>query len=356
MYNFDAMRAAVLEAFHQPLTIRDDYPDPTCGPDDVVLRVEANGVCRSDHHIWTGGFAGVGIVPELPLVLGHEYCGVIEEVGARVRRFKKGDRVVAPFGHSCGTCECCSLGQQNVCSDIHIPGMHFTGGYAAYAKVSRADVNCVRLPDAISSRDAASLGCRFNTAYHGLVGQAKVAPGEWVVVLACGGVGLAAVDIASALGASVIAVSRNPAKLALARELGAVHTLTWSDAVVDAIVELTGGGAHVTVDALGDAALCVAGLKSLRAKGRHVRLGLGDQRDRGVAQVPVDMMVMRELTLVGSFGMEAPHFPAMLRMVETGKLHPARLVSRTISLAEASGVLAAMDNYETTGMVVIDRF
>ena len=284
------MKAAVIEQFGEPLVIHNDWTDPECGPRDAVLKVEACGVCRSDHTIWGGGAPWVGLVPELPSVLGHEYCGIVEEVGSEVTRFKKGDRVVAPFGHACGSCGYCDTGHQNVCENIQVASMHYTGGYASYTKVAHADVNLVALPEAISYADAASLGCRFITSYHGVVDQAAVQPGEWVAVFACGGVGLAAVNIAKALGANVIAVSRNEEKLRMARDLGAAHTLKAGPDNPGEIQELTGGGAHVTVDALGSAATAIPGILSLRPRGRHLRLGVSNHAEQGMINLPVDIL------------------------------------------------------------------
>jgi D-arabinose 1-dehydrogenase-like Zn-dependent alcohol dehydrogenase len=158
----------------------------------------------------------VGFVPPLPTVLGHEFCGVSEEVGPEVKRFRKAQRVVTPFHHFCGVCESCRAGHQNVGSDLQLPGFHYSGGYGQYAQVGRADVNLVPLPNELSFEVAASMGCRLVTAFHGVVHQADVKPGEWVAVFGCGGVGLAAVEIANALGSNVIAVSRGKAKLVLA--------------------------------------------------------------------------------------------------------------------------------------------
>jgi D-arabinose 1-dehydrogenase-like Zn-dependent alcohol dehydrogenase len=347
------MKAAVIEKFGEPLKVHNDWSDPECGPRDAIIKVEACGICRSDYTLWNGGMEWVGVVPQLPAVLGHEYCGVVEEVGSEVTGFGKGDRVVSPFGHACGTCEFCSAGHQNVCSDLQIPSMHYTGGYATYTKVANADVNLVGLPPAISFPEAAGMGCRFITSYHGVVDQAAVREGEWVAVFACGGVGLAAVDIASALGAKVIAVSRNEQKLALARELGATHTFTAGPDTPNEIVELTGGGAHVSVDALGSAETAVPALMSLRTRGRHVRLGGSNKKEQGQVSIPVDLILFRELSFVGSFGMQAARFPEMLKMVESGKLSPSRLVGNTVALEEAGDVLASMGGYETLAMSVI---
>lgn len=350
------MKAAVIEQFGEPLVIHNDWTDPECGPRDAILKVEACGVCRSDHTIWGGGAPWVGLVPELPSVLGHEYCGIVEEVGSEVTRFKKGDRVVAPFGHACGSCGYCDSGHQNVCENIQVAGMHYTGGYASFTKVANADVNLVTLPEAISYAEAASLGCRFITSYHGVVDQAAVQPGEWVAVFACGGVGLAAVNIANALGANVIAVSRNDEKLQLARNLGASHTVKAGADAPGEIQELTGGGAHVTVDALGSAATAIPAILSLRARGRNLRLGISNHVEQGMINLPVDIIVFQELSLLGSFGMQAARFPEMLEMIESGALSPNALVGDTIGLGGASDVLASMGDHDTVGMSVITEF
>jgi len=351
------MKAAVLTEFGKPLRVVDDWKEPECGPADVVLRVGANGICRSDWHLWQGGWEWVGFVPPLPTVLGHEFCGTIEEVGPQVKRFRKGQRVVVPFHHSCGTCEFCRSGHQNVCSDLQLPGFHYSGGFGEYAQVGRADVNLVPLPDPLSFDAAASMGCRLVTAFHGVVHQAGVRPGEWVAVFGCGGVGLAAVEIAKALGANVIAVSRGKQKLALARELGAVHTVqAGGDRVAEEIVELTGGGAHVSIDALGTSATTLPALAALRTRGRHLRLGMTGKEDRGEIALPVDVIVARELTFVGSFGMQPAHYDEMLRMVTAGRLHPEKLVEQRVPVEKAGDVLQAMSDFATLGVSVINRY
>ncbi len=350
------MKALVMEKFGGPLAIRDDWKDPQCGPRDAVIKVEASGICRSDYTLWQGGFEWLGIVPDLPAVLGHEYCGTVAEVGREVKRFKKGDRVVSPFCHACGACDFCRAGHQNLCANLQLPGMHYTGGYATHTKVAHADVNLVSLPAGVTFEEAAGMGCRFITAYHGLVDQAAVKDGEWVAVFACGGVGLAAVNIASALGARVVAVSRNPKKLAAARDLGAAHTVTAGPKAAEEIVEITGGGAHVSVDALGSADTAIPAIMSLRPRGRHLRLGGSNKKERGEIALPVDVILFRELSLIGSFGMQAARFPEMLGMVEAGRLAPKRLVGDRVGLDQVGGVIASMAGYETVAMSVVTRF
>ncbi len=351
------MKAAVLTEFGKPLEITNTWKDPDCGPADAVLRVEANGICRSDWHLWQGGWEWVGFVPPLPTVLGHEYCGVVEEVGSAVKRFKKGQRVVVPFHHSCGVCECCQAGHQNVCSDLQIPMFHYSGGFGQYAQVGRADVNLVGLPEEISFDAAASLGCRYITAFHGVVHQVAVQPGEWVAIFGCGGVGLAAVEICTALGANVIAVSRGDKKLALARSLGAVHTVKAnSDGVPEQIVDLTGGGVHVSVDALGTRDTTLPAIAALRTRGRHLRLGMSGKEDKGQIALPVDLFVAKELSFVGSFGMQAQRYPEMLRMVHAGQLHPEKLVEQKVPIEKAGDVLESMSSFNTVGVAIINKY
>jgi D-arabinose 1-dehydrogenase-like Zn-dependent alcohol dehydrogenase len=345
-----------MEAIRQPLVVR-DVPDPTPPPHGVVVRVEANGICRSDWHLWSGDWSWFGIAVALPHVLGHEFCGVIEAVGPEVTRWKKGDRVLVPFSQGEGTCEWCRSGHHNVCDTILAPGVVSWGGYGRLAAVSYADVNLVPLPERIGFVEAASMGCRYMTSFHGVVDQAKVAAGEWVAVHGCGGVGLSAVQIATALGASVIAVDVADEKLAFAKELGAVATVnaTATDPV-GAIVDITKGGAHVSVDALGIATTCRNSINSLRKRGRHLQIGLTSSAEKGEIPIPIDLLVLKEASIVGSLGMQAPRFTAMLQMVESGKLAPGKLVQRTIPLEEAGTVLASMDRFATVGVTVIDRF
>jgi D-arabinose 1-dehydrogenase-like Zn-dependent alcohol dehydrogenase len=317
------MRAAVMEAVRAPLVVR-EVPEPACPRHGAIVRVEANGVCRSDWHGWVGDWDWLGFTFQFPHVLGHEMC---------------------------------RQGMQNLCESGFAIGFAYWGGFGRYVAVPHADVNLVALPEAIDFVAGASLGCRFMTAFHGVADQANVRPGEWVAVHGCGGVGLSAVQIASALGANVIGVDIDADKLAAARRQGAVETVHAGDAdAARAVREITKGGAHVAVDALGIEATCVNAIRSLRARGRHLQIGLTSSAERGKVALPIDLIVGKELTLVGSHGMHVPRYASMLAMIATGKLDPRALVSRTIALEETAAVLASMDDYATQGVPVIDRY
>jgi D-arabinose 1-dehydrogenase-like Zn-dependent alcohol dehydrogenase len=340
------MRAAVFEAVRKPLVVR-DMPDPPCPPNGAVVRVEANGICRTDWHLWAGDWTWVGVALQPPWVMGHEFCGVIEEVGPGVAQWKKGDR----------TCEWCRSGHHNICDTPLVPGVAYWGGFGRLVGIPYADVNLVRLPESVAFTDAASMGCRYMTSFHAVVDRAQVRAGEWVAVHGCGGVGLSAVQIASALGANVIAVDVSDEKLAAAKGEGAVHVIDAAkDEPIGAIMGLTGGGAHVSIDALGVAATCRNSVMCTRKRGRHIQIGLTSADEKGEIALPIDIIVLKEVQLLGSMGMQAPRFPSMLRMVESGKLKPGKLVHRTIGLEDVSGVVESMDKYGTLGVTVINRY
>ena len=220
---------------------------------------------------------------------------------------------------------------QNLCDTSLTPGFTYWGGMGRYVAVPFADANLVPLPESIPFVDAASMGCRYMTSFHGVVDRAQVQAGEWVAVHGCGGIGLSAVQIATALGANVIAVDISDQKLAFAKELGAVATINAkNDSPLGEITTLTGGGAHVSIDALGVATTCRNSILSLRKRGRHLQIGLTSAAEKGEISVPMDLVVLNECSIIGTLGMQAPRFPSMLRMVEARKLAPGKLVNRTI--------------------------
>ena len=342
------MRAVSYSAT-QTLPVLGRWPEPECPADGVVVRVGATGVCRSDWHAWMGHDP-----VRLPHVPGHELAGTVASVGREVRRWSVGDRVTVPFVCGCGRCEVCAAGDTHVCPDQTQPGFTGPGSFADLVALRAADTNLVRLPDDLDLVTAASLGCRFATAYRALVTHGRLAAGEWVAVHGCGGVGLSAVMVAVALGARVVAVDVSEAALALARLLGAEETVHSSDPAA-AVREIT-GGAHVSMDAVGSVATAVASVRSLRRRGRHVQVGLllGDD---ATPPLPMDLVVSRELSLHGSHGMPAWQYADLLALVASGTLDPARLVGRVIGLEEAGAALAAMSEPagpgQAAGMTVV---
>jgi alcohol dehydrogenase len=343
------MRAAVLRAFREPLAI-EDLPEPACPEDGVVLRVLACGVCRSDWHGWTGEHRLV----RPGHVLGHEYCGEVVEAGAR-SQWRVGDRVVAPFILACGTCPACRSGESTTCVDQVIPGFSTQGAFADYVAVPR-DHNLARLPESMDPALAAGLGCRVTTVWHALTGRAALKPGEWLAVHGTGGIGLAAVILGQAMGARVIAVDVVPEKLDLAKRLGA-------EAVVDAragdaaqaIRDLSGGGAQVSLEALGAPATVDASIRCLRPLGRHLQVGLPGLHD---ARMTVDILAVYsgQLALYGTRGMPAWRDPSLLGLIQAGRVDLSPLVSRHVGLSDVSAELAAMDGPTPPGAAVVTSF
>ncbi|MGC5010512.1 alcohol dehydrogenase catalytic domain-containing protein [Streptosporangium sp. DT93] len=395
------MRAVVFDGFGADLEVR-EVPAPQPPPGGAVIRVEATGLCRSDWHGWKGHDPDIRIFPHVP---GHEFSGVVEAVGAGVVSWRPGDRVTAPFVCACGSCAACAAGEQQVCERQTQPGFTHWGSFAEYVAIDHAEVNLVRLPEEMAFSTAASLGCRFATSYRAITTVGRVRPDEWVVVHGCGGVGLSAVMIAAAAGARVIAVDVSFGALELARRFGAItcvpvapsRTETGSGPGPEAgatggdrtgtedgsgpgngsgvpgpgpgpavpglrpavpgaevaarIRELTSGGAHVSVDALGSPETCTASIESLRRRGRHVQIGLLP----GLTALPMGRVIGHELELLGSHGMAAHAYPEMLAAVARGTLRPEALVTRSIGLEEAGAALASVGSVPGVTMILPRR-
>jgi alcohol dehydrogenase len=346
------MKAVVYRMFSGSPQI-EQVADPVAPAGGVVLEVKASGVCLSDWHGWRGHDPDI-VLPHVP---GHELAGIVAAVGEGVGKWRPGDRVTLPFVCGCGKCPQCAAGNQQVCDHQFQPGFTHWGSFAEYVAIHYADENLVRLPDDMDFPTAASLGCRFATSFRAIVDQGRVTDGEWVAVHGCGGVGLSAIMIASALGASVLAVDISDEKLAMAKQFGATATVN-SKATTDvagAVRDLTGGGAHVSLDAIGNAGACFDSIGGLRKRGRHVQVGLmtGEQQ---TPRIPMHKVIANELEIRGSHGMQAHRYDEMLAMIAAGELSPGDLIGRKIDLEESIAALTSMGRFDTTGVTVITRF
>lgn len=345
------MRAVQFDAFNADLYVA-DRPIPQIRPHGILIKVHATGLCRSDWHGWVGHDDDIQNFPHVP---GHEFAGTIAEVGANVSKFKVGDRVTVPFVCGCGECTDCANGNAQVCMFQWQPGFSGQGSFAEYVAIPQADFNAVHIPDQMSFDTAAGLGCRFATAFRGLVQVAQVSHGETVAIFGCGGVGLAAIMIAKSRGARVVAVDKSNSALDRATLAGAEKRLDAQyDEVVKEIRKFGGNGVDITVDALGSKETSKLAVESLRRLGRHVQIGLlppaviNDQ-----ATIPMHLVIGRELQILGSHGMSAATYPEMLDDIITGRLRPDLLVERVISLDEAPAALMAMNNGSTPGVTII---
>ncbi|WP_111672487.1 zinc-dependent alcohol dehydrogenase family protein [Algoriphagus litoralis] len=346
------MKALLVESFQEKPSIS-QVPDPQIPDNGVVIEVKATGLCRSDWHGWMGHDSDI----RLPHVPGHEFAGVIQALGKEVRHWKVGDRVTVPFVCACGVCPTCHSGNQQICDDQFQPGFTHWGSFAEYVAVYRAETNLVRLPDSVGFEAAASLGCRFATSFRAVVAQGKISGGQWLAVHGCGGVGLSAIMIGAAMGAQVIAVDISEEKLNLAKAAGAEYLLNAKhiDDIPAAILALTNGGAHVSLDALGSKVTCSNSISCLRKRGKHIQVGLMAGKESN-PELPMHLVIARELELLGSHGMQAHAYPEMLQMIQSGKIAPEKLIGRRIPLKDAVEALTAMDTFQENGMVMIDRF
>jgi D-arabinose 1-dehydrogenase-like Zn-dependent alcohol dehydrogenase len=350
------VKAARLVEIAQPLAI-EDVPTPDPGPREAIVKVALEGICRTDWHVWQGDWSWVGLAPPLPITMGHEFAGEVVEVGPEVTSVQVGDRVAVPFHEACGNCRYCRAGRTNLCDALEFLGMTHDGGYAEFVRVLNADLNCVALPETVSYEAATALGCRFMTAWHAVVHQAGLRPGEWLAVHGVGGIGLSAVQIGAAMGARVIAVDLDERKLQAAREQGAALAIDARGGdVPEKIKEATGGGADVSLGGLGAASLVHAALMSLRKGGRLVQVGLTSKEEQGIVGIPLDELIEAELTIIGSVGNPHVHLPALLALVGDGRLRPEALITERIALEQAQDVLERMTTFDTVGFSLIDRF
>ena len=339
------MRALLFESFGGPLRCEEaasrDGAGRCRGPGG------ASGICRSDWHAWQGHDPDV-VLPHAP---GHELAGMVAAVGTEVPGLAVGDRVTVPFVNACGRCEQCAAGEQQVCTRQTQPGFTHWGSLAELVALDAADVNLVAVPDDLTAT-AAALGCRYATAFRAVAQVGRVAAGGVGGGARLRRVGLSAVQIAVAAGARVIAVDVAPGALdsPCARRRAVVDG---RGDVPGAVAELTGGGAHVSLDALGAPATCANSIRCLRPRGRHVQVGLLPPA-QGRAEVPMERVIGLELQVLGSHGMAAHAYPELLGLIAAGRLDPRRLVTRELALDEAAAALAGVGRQP--GIAVVTSF
>ena len=285
------MRAAVVRAFGQPLTI-EEMPVPTPGPGEVLVKIEATGVCHTDLHAADGDWP---IKPALPFVPGHEGAGIVAALGPGVRHLREGDAVGIAWLHdACGMCEFCLTGWETLCAGQRNSGYGVNGSFAEYAIGSAAYVG--RLPARPDFAALAPILCAGVTTYKG-IRETETRPGEWIVISGVGGLGHIAVQYAKAMGLHVIAVDVTDEKLALARTLGAdIMVNARMEGAAAEVVKQTGGGAHgVLVTAVSIPAFSQA-LQMVRRKGTVSLVGLPP----GEFPTPIFDIVLKRITVRGS--------------------------------------------------------
>jgi Zn-dependent alcohol dehydrogenase len=354
------IRGAVLEETQGPLSVQElDLADP--GPEEVLVRLAASGVCHSD----LNAIDGTAETP-CPAVLGHEGAGVVEAVGSRVKHVRPGDRVALSWMPSCGTCEECARGYSWLCSTAW-PAMETGGLLDGTTRLSRdgkpvyhysflstfaercvvPERCCVPIADDVPLEIAALVGCAVTTGVGAVMRTADAKPGDRVVVVGCGGVGLSALMAAVAVGAEpVIAVDAVPEKLETARSFGATHTVLWEgtpEATAEAVREASAGGVDIAVEATGRPEAMRAAYLSTRPRGATVLVGI--PRADAALELPAATIPRGERRVVGSiYGSSRPDqdFTTTLDLFRSGMLPLDRLVSHRLPLDEVTRAFELM--------------
>ena len=356
-----SMRAVQVDQLRKPMVVR-DIPIPEIGDDDALVRVTSSGICRTDWHLWNGDWTWLDVHLPIPIVLGHEIGGIVERVGSGVKGLTAGTRVCVPFNMACGHCPYCMRGLQNDCDDWMWPMLKpGSGGFAQFARIPNAQLNCIPLPEKVTDRDASALGCRYMTAYRAVRTRAELHAGQTVAVTGIGGVGRSCVEIAVALGGQVIAIDTKQSALEAAKKLGALEVVNSTGLtpkqVGERVKALTGGnGVDVGIDGVGGSESTLPLLETIAKGGRLVLVGLTSQEDKGELTFPIDELVAKELSVVGSLGNPQADYPDLLRLVENGTLVPSRHIEAEVALEDVQSIFDRMPTFQTNGFNLITNF
>jgi len=321
-----AMKAAVYGGAEQGLQLQ-EVERPVAGPGQVLVRVAACGLCHTDLHYLDHG---VATFKTPPVILGHECSGTLEEIGPEVQGLQAGQKVLLPAVFTCGHCTACRSGRENICSSMQMLGNHIDGAYAEWVVVRARDV--MTLPDELPLAESCIIADALTTPYHAVVRRGDVRPGDRVLVLGCGGVGLGLIQMARAAGAYVVAVDLLEDKLKLALELGAVACVQpqRETNLTRAIVRELGGSPQVCFEAIGNPSTLSSALSAVEAGGKVVVVGYCEH------EVPLKAarVMFRELEVVGSLGCRPVDYPRVIEMVRRGTIQLQPLVSHRFPLSE----------------------
>ncbi|MEJ2766707.1 alcohol dehydrogenase AdhP [Photobacterium sp. MCCC 1A19761] len=335
------MKAAVVSEFKGPLVIK-DIPVPVVKVRDVLVKIHACGVCHTDLHACRGDWP---VKPKMPLVPGHEGVGEVVAVGSEIHHLSVGDRVGVPWLYSaCGHCDYCLDGQETLCLDQHNAGYSVDGGYAEYC-LAHGDY-AIKIPDGLSYVDAAPLFCAGVTTYKSLK-VTGVKPGQWVAIVGAGGLGHLAIQYAAAMGMNVIAIDTGAEKLALARELGATHTIDFMQESPSAAVQHLVGGVHGVVCTAVSKPAFEEAYKSIRRGGTCVLVGLPPDE----MPIPIFDTVLNGVKIIGSIVGTRKDLQECLQFAAEGKV---KAITQVKPLEDINAIFAEMEKGEVNGRIVME--
>jgi len=341
------MKAAVFHEPNQPLKI-EEIETPKINKDEILVKVTACGVCNTDLHYIDHG---VPTFKKPPMILGHESSGIVAEAGTEVKNFKQGDRVLIPPVFSCGYCSNCRLGRENICFNMLMLGNHIDGAYAEYTKVPAKD--CQNLPEELPLEESSIIADAISTPYHAVKNRAQVRPGDSVVVFGCGGVGINVVQMAAASGGSVIAVDIVDKKLEIAKQLGARHTINAKEkedkTLLKEIRALTGGGADIAIEAIGNPKTIELASSAVKAGGLHCQVGYTHHS----VQLNAGRLMFREIEIKGSLGCRPVDYPKIIEMVRMGKIQLEPVVTHKFKLEDINQAFDLLRRRESLRSIVV---
>jgi 6-hydroxycyclohex-1-ene-1-carbonyl-CoA dehydrogenase len=340
------MKAAVFHGPNRPLQIEEvDKPEPKAN--EIVVKVASCGVCMTDLHYIDHG---VPTFKKPPMILGHEPSGTVDGIGTEVKTFGPGQRVIIPPVFSCGHCKNCREGRENICENMRMMGNNFDGAYAEYVAVSAKD--CINLPEDLPLLESAVIADALSTPYHAVKNRGRVRPGDWVAVFGCGGVGINTVQFAAAAGARVVAIDIVEKKLALARELGAMHTLNPSDgdekSFLKALRSLTDGGPEIAFEVIGKKQVMELAYKAVRTGGRLVLVGYTHED----ILLNAGRMMYREMEVLGSLGCRPVDYPKIIGMIQSGKIQLKPVVTHRLPLDRINDAFELLRKGESLRTIV----
>ncbi|NTU81488.1 MAG: alcohol dehydrogenase catalytic domain-containing protein [Chloroflexales bacterium] len=339
------MKAAIFRGPEQPLVL-EEVPTPTPGPGQILVRVAACGVCHTDLHYIDHG---TPTFKPPPLILGHEISGTVAGLGDGVSGWREGERVLLPAVLSCGQCAMCRSGRENICDQMVMFGNNVDGGYAEYVLAPAKDA--FRLPEEIPLVEGSIIADAITTPYHAVVNRGQVRPGDWVLVIGCGGIGLNVVQTAAALGARVIAVDLADAKLEWARRLGATATVNPQrvERLDKEVRRISGGAADIAFEAIGNPKAQEQAFACLRAGGRLVLVGFSPHP----MSLHSGKVMYREMDVVGSLGCRPVDYPRVIELARRGQIKVAELVTHRFPLGEINQAFDTLRAGEAIRAVII---